>query len=116
VRVYAGQFPAEVAGLVLVDSSHPDQAERIHLPLNPAQHVEKWEPFLPAMHWFEILRIGLRQEPRAHSFSRDAWDEVLYLREKLNSYRAILRECEVSGVVRRSEIGRRTRIGHLTGM
>jgi hypothetical protein len=40
----ASWFPAEVAGVVLVDSSHPDQAARIHLPLNPAKHIEKWEP------------------------------------------------------------------------
>jgi hypothetical protein len=48
------------------------------------------------MHRFGILRIGLRQEPRPASFSRHAWDEVLYLREKPNSYRAILREGEAS--------------------
>jgi hypothetical protein len=41
-----------------------------------------------------ILRIGLRQEPRPASFSKDPWDEVLYLREKTNSYTAILREGE----------------------
>lgn len=28
VRVFAGQYPAEIAGMVLVDASHPDQAER----------------------------------------------------------------------------------------
>lgn len=28
VRMYAAQYPAEVAGMVLVDSSHPDQEER----------------------------------------------------------------------------------------
>jgi pimeloyl-ACP methyl ester carboxylesterase len=27
VRVYAGQYPEEVAGMVLVDASHPDQAQ-----------------------------------------------------------------------------------------
>jgi pimeloyl-ACP methyl ester carboxylesterase len=26
-RIYAARFPAEVAGMVLVDSSHPDQHE-----------------------------------------------------------------------------------------
>jgi pimeloyl-ACP methyl ester carboxylesterase len=94
VRVFADRFPAEVAGVVLVDSSHPDQVQRVHAPENPARHIEKWEPLLPLMHRFGILRIGLRQEPRPASFSEDAWDEVLYLREKANSYRAILREGE----------------------
>jgi pimeloyl-ACP methyl ester carboxylesterase len=92
VRVYADRFPAEVAGVVLVDSSHPDQAKRLGVPDNPARHIQKWEPLLPLMYRFGILRIGLRQEPRPASFSQDDWDEVLYLREKTNSYRAILRE------------------------
>jgi pimeloyl-ACP methyl ester carboxylesterase len=28
VRVFASQYPSEVVGMVLVDSSHPDQDER----------------------------------------------------------------------------------------
>lgn len=91
-RVYADRFPAEVAGMVLVDSSHPDQAERVHAPKDPAQHIQKWEPLLAAMHRLGILRIGLRQEPRPASFSKDDWDEVLYLREKTDSYKTLLRE------------------------
>ena len=94
MRVFAGRFPSEVAGVVLVDSSHPDQALRLHVPVNPAKDIQKWEPLLPLMQRLGILRIGLRQEPRPASFSKDAWDEVLYLREKTNSYMAILREGE----------------------
>lgn len=61
VRVYAGQFPAEVAGVVLVDASHADQAARLHLPENPTQPFQKWAPFIPLMHRFGILahRIAL---------------------------------------------------------
>ncbi len=92
VRVFAGRFPDEVAGMVLVDASHPDQAERLHLPLNPAAPFKKWEPFFPLMHRFGIFRIGLRQEPRPASVTAEAWDEILYLREKTNSYRAVMRE------------------------
>jgi hypothetical protein len=94
VRVFAGRFPSEVAGVVLVDSSHPDQALRLHVPVNPAKDIQKWEALLPLMQRLGILRIGLGQEPRPASFSKDAWDEVLYLREKTNSYTAILREGE----------------------
>jgi hypothetical protein len=43
VRVFAGRFPSEVAGVVLVDSSHPDQALRLHVPVNPAKDIQKWE-------------------------------------------------------------------------
>ncbi len=93
VRVYAGQFPAEVAGVVLVDASHPDQAALLHLPENPAKPYKKWEPFIPLMHRLGILRMGLRQtEPRPASFSKEAWDEVLYLSDTTNSYRTSFRE------------------------
>ncbi len=94
VRVFAGHFPAEVAAMVLVDSSHPDQAARLHLDENPTGTEEEWEPFLPVAHAFGILRFGLHREPRPPAFPADAWDEMLYLREKTNSYRTLLREGE----------------------
>jgi pimeloyl-ACP methyl ester carboxylesterase len=77
---------------VLVDASHPDQAARLHLPANPARPFQKWEPFIPLALRFGILRIGLRREPRPASFSKDAWDEVLYQFEKTNLYRTVFRE------------------------
>jgi pimeloyl-ACP methyl ester carboxylesterase len=93
VRVYAGQFPAEVAGVVIVDASHTDQAALLHLPENPAQPYKRWEPFIPLMHRLGILRIGLRQEqPRPASFSKEAWDELIYLSDTTNSYRTLYRE------------------------
>ena len=36
VNMYAHQHPAEVAGLVLIDSSHPDQVSRLRQPLPKA--------------------------------------------------------------------------------
>lgn len=93
VRVYAGQFPAEVAGVVLVDAAHTDQAALLHLPEDPAQPYKKWEPFIPLMHRLGILRIGLRQQqPRPASFSMEAWDELIYLSDTTNSYRTVYRE------------------------
>lgn len=44
------------------------------------------------MHRFGVVRIVFRQEPRPASFSEDAWDELLYLREKPSSYRTLLQE------------------------
>lgn len=93
VRVYAGQFPAEVAGVVLVDASHADQAARLHLPENPTQPFQKWAPFIPLMHRFGILRIGLHyDEPALALLPQDVRGEVLYLRDKTNSYRTLYRE------------------------
>jgi pimeloyl-ACP methyl ester carboxylesterase len=93
VRVYAGQFPAEVAGVVLVDASHPDQAARLHLPEDPTQPFKKWEPFIPLMHRFGILRIGLHyDEPALASLPKDVRGEILYLRDKTSAYRTLSRE------------------------
>jgi pimeloyl-ACP methyl ester carboxylesterase len=91
-RLFAARFANEVAGVVLADSSHPDQALRLHVPEDPAGHFRMWGPFLPAMHRLGILRIGLHQEARPGAISADAWREILYLREKTNSYRAVLDE------------------------
>jgi pimeloyl-ACP methyl ester carboxylesterase len=92
VLVYAGLFPDEIAGVVLVDSSHPDQDSRAHAPQDPAGYIRKWEPFLGLMHRTGILRLGMRRETRPAAFSTDRWDEVLYLCERPNSYHALLRE------------------------
>jgi pimeloyl-ACP methyl ester carboxylesterase len=94
VRAYAGRFPAEVLGVVLVDSSHPDQVSKLHLEQNPTGQYRMWEPFLPLTHGLGILRFGLRRDPRPVAFPMDAWNEVLYLRERPNSYRTLLREGE----------------------
>jgi pimeloyl-ACP methyl ester carboxylesterase len=61
VRLYANHFPKEVAGIVLVDSSHPDQSQRFKAALPPESPGEWWE--LP----------GLRNGPPP-SFSREGLD------------------------------------------
>jgi pimeloyl-ACP methyl ester carboxylesterase len=95
VRVYAGQYPNDVTGIVLVDSSHPDQARKFHIPENPTAQDKKWEPVLPVAHALGImrLRIGL-ERPRPASFSKAAWGEVLHARDSVNSCRTPLREGE----------------------
>ncbi len=67
VRVYADQYPDEVAGLVLVDSSHEDQIERAY------QIMSRKEQILDGLHWqmFRLrpvlARLGiLRITRRAH--------------------------------------------------
>ena len=61
VRLYASLFPKEVAGIVLVDSSHPDQSVRFKAALPPESPGEWWE--LP----------GLRNGPPP-SFSSEGID------------------------------------------
>ena len=94
VRVYSGRYPDDVAGVVLVDSSHPDQARKLHLPENPTAQFKKWEPFF---HWrirSGLLRFGLRREKLPATFSAAEWSEVLDARDSANSYRTVLREGE----------------------
>ena len=47
VRVFAAQYPAEVVGMVLVDSSHPDQVQAFLDSLPPAQPEDppQWKTF-----------------------------------------------------------------------
>jgi pimeloyl-ACP methyl ester carboxylesterase len=95
VRVFAGKFPGDVAAVVLVDSSHPDVTARLHVNDNPAADIQKWEPFLPLLHRLGITRMRLRSsEPRPASFSVEDWDELISLRDTLNSFKAMLREGE----------------------
>src|SRR3954451_21540102 len=43
VRLYASRYPHEVAGMVLIDSSHPDQNIRFKAALPPESPGEWWE-------------------------------------------------------------------------
>jgi pimeloyl-ACP methyl ester carboxylesterase len=94
VRVYAGSYPDDLAGVVLVDSSHPDQARKLRLPEDPTAQYKKWEPFFPLGHSLGIMKFGLKREKRPASFSPAEWSEVLDARNTVNSYRTVLREGE----------------------
>lgn len=50
VRVYADQYPEDVVGMVLVDSSHEDQIERVY------QIMSRKERMLDNLHW-QFVRL-----------------------------------------------------------
>jgi pimeloyl-ACP methyl ester carboxylesterase len=52
-QLYAGQYPNEVAGMVLVDSSHEDQLSRKDLPHIPSFYP----PLIKALSPFGVVRI-----------------------------------------------------------
>jgi pimeloyl-ACP methyl ester carboxylesterase len=67
VRVYASRFPSEVAGLVLVDSSHPDQREPPAM-LSPINRLPKVARQLlcfvmPIMARVGVVRVAMRNVP-----------------------------------------------------
>lgn len=88
VRVFAGKFPGDAAAVVLLDSSHPDVTAHLRVNDNPSAGIETWKPFLPILHRLGITRMRLRQqEKRPASFSAADWDEYLYLRDTVNSFK-----------------------------
>ena len=84
VRVYNGQYPNDVAGMVLVDASHEDQVDR----MTPAfqafmkKSIEKlkWEKILaPLLIRFGIARFSQRSQGEAPGVSKEFGQEMLYL-------------------------------------
>jgi pimeloyl-ACP methyl ester carboxylesterase len=53
VRLYAARHPEQVAGLVLVDPSHPDQWHRLR------QQCGGWRFSQPA-HWLQVAKVAFR--------------------------------------------------------
>jgi pimeloyl-ACP methyl ester carboxylesterase len=94
VRVYAGSYPIDVAGMVLVDSSHPDQAAKFGFPENPLQEQERWRRLLPVFHHLGLLRLSFDLENRPAAFPKANWDEMIYLRDSAESMRTLLNEAE----------------------
>ena len=67
VRIFTSKFPSEVAGVVLVDSSHPDQREPPMM-LSPItrmhKHVRQLACFaLPVVTRFGVIRLFMRNTP-----------------------------------------------------
>ena len=64
VRVFAGQYPNEVVGMVLVDSSHEDQNARMPAKLAAqAQAQTRWGPLLPLLRPLGVIRYALQKQP-----------------------------------------------------
>jgi pimeloyl-ACP methyl ester carboxylesterase len=64
VRVFTGQFPSEVVGMVLVDSSHEDQ--NAHIPAKLAAQARaqtRWAPILPLLRPIGVIRYMIQQQP-----------------------------------------------------
>jgi pimeloyl-ACP methyl ester carboxylesterase len=67
VRIFTAKFPSEVAGVVLVDSSHPDQREppmMLSLITRMHKHVRQLACFaLPIVTRFGVIRLFMRNTP-----------------------------------------------------
>ena len=95
VRVYAGQYPDEVAGVVLVDSSHEDQKARMPPKLrewSEVRQVRRLEPFIPLLIRLGIARFLLRHQFDAFQIPQQMKDELRYLSLQPQFVHAIIAE------------------------
>ncbi|HXJ05683.1 MAG TPA: alpha/beta hydrolase [Candidatus Acidoferrum sp.] len=84
VRVYNGQYPGDVVGMVLVDASHEDQNER----MSPAiqafmkksiEDLKRQQKLAPLLIRFGIARFAQRNQAEAPGVSKEFGKEMLYL-------------------------------------
>jgi pimeloyl-ACP methyl ester carboxylesterase len=84
VRVYNGQYPNDVAGMVLVDSSHEDQLSRLPPAFQAAMkkqsaQLKREEVLAPFLIRFGIARFSQRNQGEAPGVSKEFGQEMLYL-------------------------------------
>lgn len=84
VRVYDGQYPSEVVGMVLVDASHEDQSDRM-LPAFQAymkkanEQLQRQKLLAPLLIRFGVARFSQRNQAEAPGVSKEFGEEMLYL-------------------------------------
>jgi pimeloyl-ACP methyl ester carboxylesterase len=92
VRLYAGLYPKDVAGVILVDASHEDQQKRVQSVQPPeliaesnreVASYERWEPLRrPFMLYLGIERFMVHSIPQAPEAPQTFLEEYLYLSQK----------------------------------
>jgi pimeloyl-ACP methyl ester carboxylesterase len=83
VRVYTSQYPAEVAGLVLVDTSHEDQEKMMPPTLQKMMKdeiasLETQRKLAPAMIFFGVMRLTMN-DSGASKLSKEFQAKIKYL-------------------------------------
>jgi pimeloyl-ACP methyl ester carboxylesterase len=84
VRVYNGQYPNDVAGVVLVDASHEDQNDRMSPALQAfmkktIEQMKSQEKLAPWLIRFGVARFAQRNQGQAPGVSKEFGQEMLYL-------------------------------------
>jgi pimeloyl-ACP methyl ester carboxylesterase len=84
VRVYNGQYPSDVAGMVLVDASHEDQNDRMSPALQAFMKksiadLKRQQMLAPLLIRFGIVRFSMRGKGEAPGVSKEFGQEILYL-------------------------------------
>lgn len=84
VRVYNGQFPGEVAGMVLVDASHEDQVRRMPAAFKEfmkksSEDMKRQKSLAPLLIRFGVARFSQRNVQTSPGVSKDFAEEMRYL-------------------------------------
>jgi pimeloyl-ACP methyl ester carboxylesterase len=84
VRVYSGQYPNDVAGMVLVDASHEDQNERMPPAIQAfmkksIEQLKRQQMLAPLLIRFGVARFAQRNQGEAPGISKEFGQELLYL-------------------------------------
>lgn len=96
VRVYTGKYPAEVAGLVLVDTSHEDQSQRMppslqKLTQEQVKELDSQKRLMPILIFFGIARLTADDDGDS-KLSKDFRDKMKYLQLQTKFIGAALSE------------------------
>jgi pimeloyl-ACP methyl ester carboxylesterase len=108
VRVYTARYPADVAGLVLVDASHEDQV-RLESPAMRRADAEqqaslnRWRPFVPALIGFGVLRF-MAAQASVDPQRKDWTDKQAYLQVQSKFVTAALSELEMMPTASADEV------------
>ncbi len=84
VRVYNGQYPNDVAGMVLVDASHEDQNDRMPPAIQAfmkksLEQLKRQQTIAPLLIRFGVVRFSQRNQGEAPGVSKEFGQEMLYL-------------------------------------
>ncbi|HKW34617.1 MAG TPA: alpha/beta hydrolase [Candidatus Acidoferrum sp.] len=96
VRVYADKYPADVAGLVLVDTSHEDQEQLMppslkKLTQEQVKELDSQRRLMPVLIFFGIARLTSGDEGES-KLSKDFRDKMKYLQLRTKFIDAALSE------------------------
>lgn len=98
LRVYTHEYPHDVAGLILVESAHPDQLERLPAQIRDSDQqqlrsLHRWQPFLPILIHLGVQRIILQSQP-SPGIPSDVLQEIRYLQLNSKFYDSMLGEID----------------------
>lgn len=84
VRVYNGQYPGDVAGMVLVDASHEDQESRMPPAIQAfmkksTEQLKRQQMLAPLLIRFGVARFAQRNQGESPGVSKEFGREMLYL-------------------------------------